>query len=867
MNQIGTLGDRIQKMEGLLKGGDNITYNIFERVEELEQKLGEVQTKNETFIEENINANMRLTGVETQNVDQEDRIDALENDIKVRDDHETTEKMIQDQIVRMQNDTLATIEKRIDTNENHIKLLEEKDDDMDANLEEVKSNFDNRLLALEKADEFLQEAYKGAMTKAQKIEDEENNLGINVQDLKDAFDNFKEDQEMHGQKVQGKLDNLTNETKDLDEDQDKIKEMIRQLEGVSNDNAEVINNFTIQHIVYNDKLDKLESESHEFGQDITEKMAKLTDTNDDLNNRIIKNDFDISEHEDRLDGIEEVKKDQKQTREDLEHLQDKTNDKLKNLEDHVSNMENDVNGNKQKIEDANKVIKRHTEQLLEIVPEMNDLKHEVSEMEKSVQHTNDKLEDTAQKTKAVDETQSQDIDDLKDKCKGLEAKDEDLDERINKNLEKLVEEQGVVQQEKVRYVENLNERLTFMDEQKQQSEAKVKEEVEEKIKGNNEAVENLKAILLIQINEAQNKNKNDLNEVWEKTRDLDEDVAKIRTGTDQINQRVADLAHEKEKLVDEVDHVSHASKQSLEQLEQKIEALEDKAKQAKDEVEDNIKPLAKKHEQVLESLKENIDDLNDKIKDSVKDEMEALGKKVHDKLEDVDNECQVNAGHVENLRLLNKNLLERIKEEVTDDIVNHKDMLDKSEKDILDLENKLDNLNKDLDELKNKELSDLVEAKFIIEQKVKDLEAKTEDLGGSIKTEHEHFTVIFRESKETNEKMLKELHEKLVVVEKTQDNIGDIQMIKETIDSLEDKYNKAEQDRGEINNEIRVIDERYTRNFDEVDNRRDSDAKFSTQKIQKIGTCFTTGNCFCKRTPNTIYNYRHTGGWWRVNPN
>ena len=39
--------------------------------------------------------------------------------------------------------------------------------------------------------------------------------------------------------------------------------------------------------------------------------------------------------------------------------------------------------------------------------------------------------------------------------------------------------------------------------------------------------------------------------------------------------------------------------------------------------------------------------------------------------------------------------------------------------------------------------------------------------------------------------MLREMHEKLIVVEKAQDNI-DIQMIKETIDSLEDKYSKGQ---------------------------------------------------------------------------
>ena len=41
-----------------------------------------------------------------------------------------------------------------------------------------------------------------------------------------------------------------------------------------------------------------------------------------------------------------------------------------------------MNGNKQKIEDSNGVIKRHTEQLIELErAEINDLKHEMSELE------------------------------------------------------------------------------------------------------------------------------------------------------------------------------------------------------------------------------------------------------------------------------------------------------------------------------------------------------------------------------------------------------------------------------------------------------------------------------------------------------
>ena len=60
-----------------------------------------------------------------------------------------------------------------------------------------------------------------------------------------------------------------------------------------------------------------------------------------------------------------------------------------------------------------------------------------------------------------------------------------------------------------------------------------------------------------------------------------------------------------------------------------------------------------------------------KLKDSVKDEIEELVEKVNEKLDEIDNESKANAGHVDNLREVNKELLERIKVNVQDDIDKH----------------------------------------------------------------------------------------------------------------------------------------------------------------------------------------------------
>merc|ERR1712051_303103 len=88
----------------------------------------------------------------------------------------------------------------------------------------------------------------------------------------------------------------------------------------------------------------------------------------------------IKDAHDRLDDLKDLKKALEQTHDDLDKSKSHSSDKLKNLEDQLTNLENDLNGNKQKIEDANGVIKRHTEQILELEPEINDMKYDMSQL-------------------------------------------------------------------------------------------------------------------------------------------------------------------------------------------------------------------------------------------------------------------------------------------------------------------------------------------------------------------------------------------------------------------------------------------------------------------------------------------------------
>ena len=63
----------------------------------------------------------------------------------------------------------------------------------------------------------------------------------------------------------------------------------------------------------------------------------------------------------------------------------------------------------------------------------------------------------------------------------------------------------------------------------------------------------------------------------------------------------------------------------------------------------------------------------------------------------------------------------------------------------------------------------------------------------------------------------------------------DIQMLKETIDSLNDKYENATQERAEMISEIKIVDERHQRGIDDLDERQGSEARSATARMESLG--------------------------------
>ena len=852
LTQICDLGQRLGKIEALLEGGDD---NLFTKLDKLEAKLSNVEKDHNEKFDELSNAvadnATRLSTLESQGLEQDKslevqakRIDDVVEDLRARDDSNVLEKMIQDSMNNLSASTLDTLSKRIDQNEDHIKLLETKDDDLESKIEDINGNLENsngRLDALEKADEFLQAAYEKHMKVSVEIAEGEKSLKTDFDNLKDDFDHYKEDQDTFGTNLETRIETIKKDTHELQNDNEELKEKLEELEqSLDNTKTEVINDIRITQVKFEEKFEN-------SNEDLKEKIEALNDKNKDLTDKLDEANENIKDHENKLEDIEKLRNSLSDTTDNLDNLKDTAERKWKVIDETLSNVENDLNGNKQKIEDANGVIKRHTEQIFEL----NDLRGDIEKLDKDQQE----IKDDVDKVKFVSVQIKENINELEAEQKKLEIKDNQLHDQIHDDIiPKLInlEESNVIQQEKAVFI---TEKYAKEEEKLRQSSID-KEDLEEKLRNN---VTDLSAL------------KEDLDKIVEglsqKDQEQEADIESLRSANGQLNEKLAEIGRENENLTDEVDHSKNHLNKLVDLLEQKLDDLANKAKDVKEEVDElsssngkSIKDLKHEINELFDRLaddEKDIKDLNDKVQDSVKVEIETLVSQVQDKLEDVDNKCQENEGHVTNLREVNRIALERIKENVQDDIEAHKelieenkDLLDKSGKAINDLEAKIEELEKELGDLKSDEIDDLAKEQKEMKDKIEALDEQGKVLDEKLQNENNQMALMVQQIRVSQENTVREMRQEIIKV--VPEDI-DIQMLKETIDSLNDKYENATKQREELIVNIQNVDERYARGIEDMEERHGTEAKSATLRMESLGKFHTwssvtykTVKGFCK---------------------
>ena len=659
------MNDNVTKLNRRLERLENMLDN--DRLDQLEQKLNDFENENTDrfgILEQNVADNVtRISNLERESKDHDEQFGKMDEELEALRDQNSNEIMFQEQMSKFQKDTLETLEKRIDSNERHLKLLEDKDEDLEKRLEE-----------LEQADVYLQNALKESLTRTEKVETEENILSKDFLGFREDFDRFKEDQDQLHEKVDNRCQTLSEKT-------EHNKEKLEQLEGLVGGNADVQNEYSIKFVKLENNIQELE--------DKTDKAEEK-----------------LKDHDEKMDNLNfEVKKVVSDTKDNLERLKEDSK-----IDDRLDNIQNDVNNNKQKIEEANLVIKRHTEQIMEMDEKVTN---DVNEIKEELEHVKEGQGSVAKEVGQVQVA-----------IKAGQDRDEALKEDIKENLAKIInlEESNAMQQQQAKFVDALNDRMALEQEQHRQSEAKTKEEMKSKMADDLEQVKkeilekmhaknseigdeitDLKEKLddkvdkddiLVKINAQENNLDNLSKDLSSKSSDLQESIDALRSGTDELKKKIGELERGKEELTDEVESAADRNKRMLDDLGAKMDQLEQLAKDQADKnnkeildkiandnvdllqkIEDANKVIKKHTEDIFElqnKLETDLAEADEKLKESVKGEIEDLVGKVNEKIEEVDIEIKTNAGHVENLRQVNRELIDRLKDNFQDDIENNK---------------------------------------------------------------------------------------------------------------------------------------------------------------------------------------------------
>jgi len=655
----------------------------------------------------------------------------LYSKLKVKDEVDSDIKSRQDELIETQKSLFETFEKRLDTNEEHIALLQSNDSEQDA-----------KIVALENADTFLQGIHKEAAIKTDAIEESTTTQKHDIEKLKATFDDFVEGKGVTDEGVAKSVvelaakqahlidsvdelnEKLTNSTKDVEEKAEKLiketrqeletehgegikdtKHKIEEIEGLirkmedevqnlagsTNNAANDIKVLTENDTKLDERLDKMEADANNLAGEFSEKIAnnkedstKMSEKIAELKAETVKADEKLKELDQKTNGnlLVEITNIQKQ----LELNQTQINQFTTNNDGKLNELEKFVKDNADKIEEGNLVIKRNTEQIIPLIPLVDEV-HEVS----------GKVNTITSELQAVDARQQEAIDALQRDVGGCKTGLEDVNDRWKIIEEKVfgLEEQHIQQQEKVMYVDRLRADLHAMDEQKQQSDALLKQDLDIKEAERMQTMADLRDLLDTKIEVLEDRTSGhdrQLNEVRDKHNAFEFSIGNLTGTTDDHDSKLKEL----ESLVKS----SEAAVQKL----------------------------------VVETVPAEVER---NVKASVNDHINGMRGLVDEKLEQVDALTKDNEKHVENLRELNEHLLDKMKKQLQEDINEQKKHLEEikfsNTSDISGINDKIADIMEQMGKLnKDAEIQDLLEARNHLEVKIKELEVELKEASRGI---------------------------------------------------------------------------------------------------------------------------------------
>ena len=322
----------------------------------------------------------------------------------------------------------------------------------------------------------------------------------------------------------------------------------------------------------------------------------------------------------------------------------------------------------------------------------------------------------------------------------------------NKNhIEKLVaiQEETVAHAQKVQYVEMLSDRVNQIDDQSKQTMGKVKEDLDVTAAKNAAAIEDLKATL------------------EGKLQSLLEDKERLEAELKET-QKSSQMFHETgETLKDSLDKYQGMLEGKLKDVE--VETNENTKRLMEIEPETkalaaNMLELQNKNEENFNTIKDQLAAENQDLFGVLKNDVDDILKLTEEKVTEVDS-------HVENLRQLNKKLIDQVREQMTEQEQEQESMKKTNEEQIEhfkdDLEKRITLLVTKTEE--NKDEINLANLNITaITGEVEVQRNEIEELKNGINIERELVVTKITEQKDTLESFFKTLEEKVETIENTQ---------------------------------------------------------------------------------------------------
>jgi len=331
---------------------------------------------------------------------------------------------------------------------------------------------------------------------------------------------------------------------------------------------ENINNIMTANITINENFNGLNIKSEEARKDLDDLKSKNDKLIDDLKKDVNSNKLLIEDFRSKINDIVENTKNIDSEKERVDNIIEE----IKELDDTITNITSDIERNNNQIDELQKAtsfdrtrMDESKHMILEIDSKLKDLDaastdrfkkaeeniktndEQIQLLDGSTKYISEQINNLSQTNILIDakiqELNGKSQEDMQD----LESKLKNLEEGSKYNVEKIIsiEEATLIQSEKLQYIQILDNRMKVMDEEKQKSDAKAREDLDESTSKNSQAIEGLKKVYddkfanitstNIEINETFNNIHNQFKEFEASSSDrLKKAEDNIQTNSDQI---------------------------------------------------------------------------------------------------------------------------------------------------------------------------------------------------------------------------------------------------------------------------------------------------------------------------------------------